>query len=121
MTLTVGCTYANCECDPCCCSSNPNCDTSKGDDLKFYEDTTCCYGPWDAYVREKGAWKLHHTLFCLSDVYQYFDTGMGKGMKEYVIVLAGKPVDWDAIEDPDTPECWFEVDPYSASGDLIIS
>ena len=32
---TIGCTFANCECDPCCCDPSPNCDATRGDDLKF--------------------------------------------------------------------------------------
>jgi len=112
MTLTIGCTYANCECDPCCCDSTPNCDPSKADDLKFYEDSTCCYGPWDVYTQSNEVWVKNHTIYCLADVYDYFHGGPGDA-DEYVVVLSGKPIDWDPIDDPDTPECWFEVDPHS--------
>jgi hypothetical protein len=113
---TIGCTYANCECDPCCCDPSPNCDATKGDDLKFFEDETCCYGPWDLYVRENDVWVLNHTVFCLTDVYAYFNGGPGTKYKSYIVVLAGKPITWDAIDDPDTPECWFDIDPYNISG-----
>ena len=116
MGYTVGCTYTNnCVCDPCCCNTNPNCDQTKGDDLKFYEDTTCCYGPWDTYVRTDGVWKLNHTIFCLTDVYQYYNDGPGKDFDQYTVELAGNHIDCDMVEDPDTPECWFEIDPFDRS------
>jgi len=116
MVLVYGCTYEeNCACDPCCCNTTPNCDSSKGDDLKFFEDSGCCYGPWDTYIKKKGAWVLEHTIYCLSDVYDYYHGGPGGMTDEYVVVLSGRPITWDSVEDPETPECWFDLDPYKPS------
>jgi len=73
------------------------------------DDSTCCYGPWDIYIK-KDYWELVHTMYCLSDLEGYFDGGPGTLLKKYkwTVVLAGKPVTWDAENDLNTPECWFE-------------
>jgi hypothetical protein len=113
MGLVLGCTTGpDCECDPCCCNSSPNCGEERGDDLRFFESKNCCYGPWDIYTRSEGVWLKKHTIYCLTDVVIFFTAGIGKTYKEYRVVFSGKPVDWDPIMDPNTPECWFEIDPY---------
>ena len=119
-----GCVHqndGNWECNPECCGDDPpppnvNVATQLakkgvGPD-EFYEAESCCFGPWDIYVKQVDGrgWMLDSTVYCLTDV---ADTYANLG-KEYTVVLSGEPYDWDPLADKRTPECFWEVDPYKA-------
>ena len=115
MTYVLGCVDENCECDPCCCDEDPNCDPSEERDIEIFNDLKCCYGPWDTYIKKDGDWTLDHTIYCLTDVYTYYSTVPDVGPEDYIVVLTGKSVDWDPLEDSLVHDCWFDLDPHSPS------
>ena len=82
---------------------------------EIFNDLKCCYGPWDTYIKKDGDWTLDHTIYCLTDVYTYYSTVPDVGPEDYIVVLTGKSVDWDPLEDSLVPDCWVDLDPHSPS------
>jgi len=106
-----------CKCNKCVnssCYTVPNCRSEEFDEVSYYDDEACGYGPWDTFVKTSdGSWVYDHTLFCLTSIFDYYNKNIE--VPEYRVVLSGNPYDWDPTEDENTPDCWYEIDPYSDS------
>ena len=106
-----------CECNVCIdgnCNEIPNCDPKEFEDIDYFDDDACGYGPWDTFIKDaEDNWVYDDTLFCLTSVYPKYQKEVNKLKGEYRVVLSGNSYDWDPSEDPTTPECWYEIDPYS--------